>query len=237
MIKIFKIIIIIIFLFPVSQIYSQTLYKFGIKGGLNFSGLSTSDDAKNVFYDSSAVFNLLTFDIGIFAELFNFQRFCVSAELHYLTKVENNPNLNKQLILNSSNHGEFYSYEYLSDRLHYLSLQLLPRYRFVITDEDELYFMGGPEFDYLTGYSNSENDNIIAMKNGTISAGGILGFGGEYHELITFDFKYEHDFTNTYKISYGDKSVSRKSSSISFVAGISLSNLFGITKKVKKPKY
>lgn len=221
-----KIIYFFIIMILASPLSSQVIHNWGIKGGLLFSGFTTDSDDK-VFTDSSHFVNFLSYDIGLYAEMFNSKKFSVSAELHYNTKGERNPNFVSVITVSPSSQGDEYSYKYLSDRFHYISLQILPRYKFIITKEDVLYIFGGPSYDYRISNTNSEHPNstLEAGKSGGEIAG-IIGLGGEFLRIATFEFRFQHNFTPTYTFRYGDKKVGRTSNSIIFQFGVSLKKIF-----------
>lgn len=202
--------------------FSQTLSKYGVKGGLIFTGMETAN-ISSVFADSSAFLNFLSFDFGVYAEMFNSKKFCISAELHYSVKGERNPNFNKLLVPITSENHPYYEYQYLSDRFHFLSIQLLPKYRFVITPSGEnIYVIGGGKIDMLVKNNNSgDNKEIKGINNFRFDFGVTAGLGIEVMNFLSFEFRYERSLRGPYEILYGDKTVTRTFNSVMFLTGIS----------------
>ena len=74
---------------------SQIINKFGLKGGALLNNLTSYDDdaVYTGFYRNYTEKSLLlSFDLGLFAEFFDSPKFCVSGELHYNVKGEENKN-------------------------------------------------------------------------------------------------------------------------------------------------
>lgn len=222
--KVYILIFTIFFLHVITS-SSQILGKYGIKAGLVFNGISTGNDI-SVFTDSSAYLNFLAFDIGIYAELFNTKNFCVSTELHYLVRGEQNPNFIKILTRIPPAYLEIYEYKYLSDRFNYLSFQILPRYILNLTQRNKLFAFAGPRFELRIGNSNSgidDDSKIFEMSNYKLETGGSIGFGGEMLDVFSFEFRYDYNFSNIYGLSYRNNIVYRKHNSLTFLLGLSLS--------------
>jgi hypothetical protein len=91
-------------------------------------------------------------------EFLNSEKFCLSAEFHFTRKGERNPNHLAIVETINTSQGLMYDYKYLTDRFYYLSLQLLPKYRFVVTPtKDNIYLISGPKFDLIISNTNSAN--------------------------------------------------------------------------------
>jgi hypothetical protein len=221
-----KTLFVIIFIIITSNfVASQHISKYGIKAGLIFTGMTTSNES-SVFVDSAAFLNFLSFEAGIYAEIFNTRKFCLSAELHYSIKGERNPNFNTVLIPVTLSNGQYYEYKYLSDRFHYISFQLLPRYRLVITPSGEnLYVLGGGKIDLLIHNTNSGDNKTVEINNFKLDFGVTTGLGIELMNFLNFEFRFEHSFRGPYKFSYGDKTVTRTFNSIIFFTGVSFNKL------------
>ncbi len=200
---------------------SQALSRLGVKTGILFSGLTSGDD--NQFFDSDiSIVNFISYDIGFFAEMFTSKTFTLSAELHYNLKGERNQNFIKVITKEESQQGTIYSLKYMSDRFHYISLQVLPRYHFVLSRNETLFLQGGPCLDYLIGNSNSEHDNTLPVKNSNFEFAAIAGFGATVNNWLILDFRFQHNFTPTYTFSYGNEKLSRYNNSAVFLVGFVL---------------
>ncbi|RPI13350.1 MAG: PorT family protein [Ignavibacteriae bacterium] len=222
----FSILIFVLFTL-VSSVHSQTENKFGIKAGCIFTGISTSNDDKNLFYDSSTFLNHLNYTVGFYKEWFNTEKFCLSTELIYSTKGD--INVFVKLVKDvSTNQGEFYESYYVSNRFQYLSLQLLPRYRIVLAPKSEnMYIFGGPSLDLLVNnYISDDRTDFKKIDNMKLELGAVIGLGVELMNFLTFEFRFDHNFTGPYTISYGDKTIARRYSSAVFYTGISFNKFF-----------
>ncbi|HMT12403.1 MAG TPA: outer membrane beta-barrel protein, partial [Ignavibacteria bacterium] len=218
-----SILLMVIVLFVCSHsVQSQFIDKFGIKAGAIYTGLSSPYDRNKtlteIFEKQSNAGSLLSYDLGIFAELFNKPRFCVSMEVHYCVKGESNFNQVK-LLSPDENHPGYYSYRGFSDRFQYLSLQVLPRWRFELNSSDKIYLFMGPKLDILLGNYNSDDLSGLNVKNYGSEIGFAAGIGNEVWELFYLELKYEHSFSSVYNIKYGGDTYGRKFSSISLLAG------------------
>lgn len=221
-----KLTLFLIIIFCSCESHPQTFHKIGFRGGLIFTGMATSSEA-SVFSDSASFLNFLSYEFGVYAEMFNSKHFCLSTEFHYRVKGERNPNFNKVIRPVTLNNGQYYEYRYLSDRFHYISLQILPRYRIAITHTDEnLYLFGGGVLDLLIYNTNSgDNETVDDIKNFKLDFGATAGIGIELMNFLTFEFRYEHSFRGPYELSYGDKTVTRSYNSLIFLTGISFNKL------------
>lgn len=164
--------------------------------------------------------------------MFNNERYCVAIELHYISKGENPDESYKVQVPVNPNLGEIYNFKNASDRFTYISLQVLPRYRFGLTQEDKLYFLLGPHLDYRISNHYSDNVNEYSFTNSNFELGFTGGIGGEVRDLLNFEFRCGYDISGTYKVSYGSTTVTRHDISISFLVGVCLKNY-----TPKKPKY
>jgi hypothetical protein len=200
---------------------SQTISRVGVKGGILFSGLTTGDNSQLIDNDLSSL-NFISYDIGFYAEMFSTSTFNLSAELHYNLKGERNPNFTKFITQEETSQGTVYGLKYLSDRFHYISLQMLPRYHFILSRDETLFVQGGPVLDYLIGNSNSENDNALTVKNSTLEFAAIAGFGATINNWLILDFRFQHNFTPSYTYSYGNEQSSRYNNSAIFMVGFVL---------------
>lgn len=222
-----KLLVILTVLFTVHNIQSQTPDKFGIRAGIIFTGISTSNDDKNLFYDSSAFLSHLNFTVSVYKEWFTKKKFSISTELIYSVVGDKNV-LVKYLKPVPTNQGEFYEESYITNRFQYLSLHILPRYRFVVTPSGEnMYVYAGPTADMLIGNYSSENfENVYELDNFKMTFGGAFGLGLELMDFLTFEFKLLHSFTGPYNIKYGDKTISRRYTSAVFYTGVSFNKFF-----------
>ncbi len=232
-----SLLIILLLLITAKNIQSQTFYKYGIKGGFSVSGLSTFNPQKpftnngtNLYvYDKSDFFNFFSLDIGAFAELFNSEEFCVSAELHYLLKGESDKVLYTVPDPNNLNSGNEWENGALNDRAYYLSLQILPRYRVGISEkgEDNVYLFAGPAFNFLVSNESSYSQpKYVITKKPFGDIGGAFGIGFESNRTFTCEIKLDYNLTGSYTLKYGNVEVTRRYNSISVLAGIALSEFF-----------
>jgi hypothetical protein len=228
----------ILLLSVVNNSRSQTLGKYGIKGGFIVTGLSTSnqnipfilDQANLYIYDKSEYFNFLSFDVGLYAELFNSEEFSVSSELHYSVKGETNKvnYIVPHLIGSNFGENEWETGELLN-KAGFLSLQILPRYRAGISEhgEDDVYFFAGPGFNLMVkDYTEiTQPDYIEKIKfPGDIS--GIIGLGFEVDKTFLLELKLEYGLTGSYYLKYGNDKVRRNFNTFSVLTGLVLSEFF-----------
>ena len=204
---------------------SQFINKFGIKGGVNVSSV-TSGENNPVFFlkEPESRYNLINLDIGVFTELMDSRFFCISTELHYVRKGEENDNDIEIIYLNKE--SNIASYRRITDRFHYLSFQILPRWKYAVTSEDKLYIFGGPKFDFRLSNNNSRGNEDLILKNSVFESGFTVGLGNEYYELFYLELRFDYSFTNVYKITLGEETVSRKNITFSLITGLSLKKLF-----------
>ena len=226
--KNFRFVIILIFLFAVNSLYSQFIHNFGIKFGLHYSGFITSDASKLFPNGDPTAMNYIGTDFGVYTELFNSTRFCVSTELHYETLGEKETNSFRIIYPVQSTQGEFYKYTYLSRSFTYISFQILPRFRFAVTHDDKVYFLAGPRFDLRIANNNPEYQDAIMLKNMQLETGVTVGIGGEVLDLISFEFRYNYNFSNTFRFIYGGDTITRSFQAYSFIAGVSLKKILKI---------
>jgi hypothetical protein len=221
-----------------NDLYPQTFSKFGIKGGFVVSGLSTFnekspytlDQANLYIYDESDYFNFLSFDIGVYAEWFNSEDFCLSTELHYLVKGEKDKVTYLVPHLLSSHFGEnVWETGELLNEASFLSFQILPRYRAGISEhgEDDVYLFAGPVFNIMVkDYTTiTQHDYIEKIKfPGDIS--GVIGLGYEVNRKFMLELKLDYGLTGTYNLKYGNDKIRRSFNTFSVLTGIALSEFF-----------
>jgi Outer membrane protein beta-barrel domain len=233
--------IILIFLTIISvsdKSYSQTFSKFGIKAGFITTGLSTFnekspytlDNANLYVNDKSDYFNFLSFDVGIYAELFNSEEFSVSTELHYLVKGETDKAAYTVPHLLSSNFGEnVWETGEISDKAGFVSFQILPRYRAGISKEgeDDVYFFAGPVFNFMVNDDISATQPKYIEKIGFPGDIGIaLGLGYEVNRKFMLELKLDYGLTGSYNFVYGNDKVKRSFNTFSVLTGLALSEFF-----------
>lgn len=209
---------------------SQIINKFGLKGGAILNNISAYDDdlAYTGFYKNHSEKSLfLSYDIGFFAEFFDSPKFCVSGELHYNIKGEDNKN-GVQILAPDKMNPELYTYQFISNRFSYISLQLLPQWRFELNSSDKLYLFAGPKFDYRISNNNSDDPGGLKFPNSKIEFGFAAGIGNIIWELVYLELKYEHSFTNIYTIKYGNETYNRFNQSFILLMGVSLKKLLKI---------
>ena len=228
----------IIFTSVINSSHSQTIGKYGVKGGFIVTGLSTFneyppynlDQANPYIYDNSDFFNYLSFDAGIYAELFNSEEFCVSAELHYSVKGESGRVTYQVPHLLSSYFGQnIWETGELSDKASFLSLQILPRYRAGISknSEDDIYFFTGPVFNFmLTNEGIFTKPQYIVRKEFPGDIGLAIGLGFEVNRKFTLELKLDYSLTGSYDFTYGNQKVSRNYNTFSVLTGFALSEVF-----------
>lgn len=220
----------IVCLFLCSNAGSQVINKFGLKGGALLNNLTAYDDdaAYTGFYRNySEKSLLLSYDIGLFAEFFDSPKFCISGEIHYNIKGEENKNGVRILAPDKIN-PELYTYQGISDRFSYISLQLLPQWRFELNSSDKLYFFAGPKFDYRVGNSNSDDIEGVKIPDSKVEFGFAAGIGNIMWELVYLELKYEHSFTDVYTIKYGSENYSRHNQTFLLLMGVSLKKLLKV---------
>jgi hypothetical protein len=215
--------------------HSQTFSKFGIKGGFLITGLHTFNDnnmytgymANTFISDSSKFFSFINIDIGVFTELFNSERFCVSTELHYRIKGE--PDTAYYIVPNRHFDYELWQWIWetgnLHDKTHFLSLQILPRYRIVVTPDkkDNIYIFAGPTFDFLLSDESFYTEpNYISNGSFIKSFGGVLGAGFEWKKWLNAEIRIDHDFTGPYDFKYNNDIIARRYTTVTFLLGVSL---------------
>lgn len=220
----------IVYLLLTCNADSQIVNKFGLKGGALMNNLTSYDDDAaytGFFKNYSEKLLLLNYDIGIFAEFFDSPKFCISGELHYNIKGEENKNSVRILAPDKTN-PELYTYQGISDRFSYISLQLLPQWRFEINSSDKLYLFAGPKFDYRAGNYNSDDIEGVEIPDSKVELGFAAGIGNIMWELVYLELKYEHSFTDVYSIRYGSEKYSRYNQTFLLLMGVSLKKLFKI---------
>jgi len=223
----FIITIFLLLTFCSAGINSQVINKFGIKGGLIISKLTLSEYISDAFsYEPEREYKFLSMDVGIYAELFDSRFFCISTELHYNIKGEEA--YQDFEILQPNKQADGFEYLTVSDRFHYLSLQLLPRWKYLVNSQDKLYLFAGPRIDLRVANSKSGGKEDIKLSNNVIEPGLTVGIGNEIWDLLTIELRYEMNFTSVYKVSYGSTSISRKNNSFTLLAGLSLKKLLKV---------
>lgn len=212
---------------------SQTFTNFGIKAGCLITGLGTSnvnepvtsDIPKPYVSDSSFPFSYFSYDIGVFAEWLNSEKFCISTELHYTVKAENKTS---QYIVPNVVYipgGNYWERGYLKDKAQYLSFQILPRYRLVVTPDkkDNIFIYAGPSFDILLKDESFYSQPNYIKAGGFIRCiGGVLGFGFEWKKILAFEIRVDHNFKGPYKFVYENDEIARRYTTITFLTGIAL---------------
>lgn len=225
--RIIVFILLFYFILPNQNVNSQVVNKFGLKGGLLLSKLSMNEFVSDAFsYEPERKYKFLSIDLGLYAELFDSRFFCVSAELHYSIKGEES--FEDFMILQQGNTPNEFVYKKVNDRFHYISFQILPRWKFMVNTEDKLYLFGGPRFDLRIANSKSGGDSDIPLSNGIIESGITVGIGNEFWELLSTELRYEVNLSNVYTITYGSTTVKRKNHSFSLLMGLSLKKLLKI---------
>lgn len=218
--------------------YTQTIGKFGIKGGFIATGLSTFnehspynlDQANLYIYDNSDYFNFLSFDVGIYTELFNSEEFCVSAELHYLIKGEADLSTYRVPRLISSYNGQnIWEMGTLSDKASFLSLQILPRYRAGISKggDDDVYFFAGPVFNFMLADKGTYTQPKYVVYKGFLGdIGGAIGLGFEVNRKFMLELKLDYSLTGSYNFIYRNEKIQRSYNTFSVMTGFAVSELF-----------
>jgi hypothetical protein len=207
---------------------SQFINKYGLKAGLNFSGLHSSAELDYLATDATTInFRLLSFDVALYAEVLDSRHFCVSTELHYYIKGDSRDNPFTIFNLTPGGSGT-YSYGEVSERFSYLSFQLLPHWKFIATHDDRVYLLAGPAFDYRISTWKSEGPEDYKINTGKVEFALVFGLGGEIGELFNYEVRYQHNLSNVYKITYGDEVVNRSLSSFHVLLGVSLKKLYGL---------
>lgn len=225
-----KIIITAIILITVSVIqYSQTINKYGIKGGLILSKLSYNND-----YKSSSIneplnkFACLKTDFGIYLEMFDSRSFCTSVELHYLCKGEDSKNAIKVYSPDSIVNFLNTDFQNVYNRFYYLSFQVLQKWKFIVRSDDKMFFFGGPVLNMGVSSNSSDNENAVKIENKKLIFGFKTGFGIELWDLFLLEMSYSHDFNSIYVITDGTGRIERRHDSFELLAGISLKKLLRI---------
>jgi len=220
-----------------SSLNSQTFNKFGIKGGFAISGLSTFNQQKPVsnnrtnlyIYDKSDFYNFFSPDIGVFAEWFNSEEFCLSTEIHYAVKGEKDKAVYTIPAPYNPNQTNDWENGELNDKAYYLSLQILPRYRVGISEkgEDNVYIFAGPAFNFLVSNKSSySRSDYVKTKGFMGDFGGAIGIGFEVDRIYTCEIKLDYNFTGSYDLKYDNEKIARGYNSFSFLTGIALSEFF-----------
>jgi hypothetical protein len=210
--------------------YSQVFSKLGVKFGFALSGMSTFNNKPtetshviNTFIqDSTSFFNHVSVDLGITAELFNSEWFCLSTELHYLQLGEAEVDYYTSYSKIQPNGYRTVSGR-LFDRTHYLSLQLLPRVRVGIGRTfDNYYFFGGPVFDFKIADENEYTDSKYVDATKIADLGAAVGIGFEVIDLFTMEVKYQYNFTGPYKFRNENEEISRRYSALVLLASFTI---------------
>lgn len=212
--------------------YSQTPNKYGIKGGVVFTGIINSGNDNNLFFEPYIVSDYVNFSAGIYKEWFNTRKFCLSTELIYSIKGDHDDTL-KYYEPVQTIHGTMYEMNYVSNRYQYLSLLFLPRYKFAITPSGEnMFICGGPGAELLIGsYFSGDNENVHKLEKYSASFIAAAGFGVELMDFLFLEFRVTHSFSGPYKLKFINQTVSRSYTSASFYTGVSFNNFFKKNRK------
>ncbi len=225
--KITWFILLLLSLFPVSETGSQVFNKFGIKGGAIFSGMSLSEFYPGIFrYNPSNSFKLLSIDFGIYGEFFNSRHFSTNTEIHYTIRGEGGNQLFEFLQTSTGITG--LEYRTASNRFHYISFQILPKWKFIVNTENNVYLFGGPRFDLRVSNSNTLTNDYVKFDNSGFETGFTVGAGDEISDMFHFELRYERNFTSSYELDVKGERVTRKLSSFSLLLGVSLKKLLRI---------
>jgi outer membrane protein with beta-barrel domain len=224
-----SLIICALIIFSAAGINSQIINKFGIKGGMILSKLTFDSDFNSTYIVAPlSKFACLKSDFAVYAELFDSRNFCTAVEIHYLSKGEDSKNPIKVYQPDTSNNYLSTEFSYVNDRFNFISLQVLPRWRFIVRSDDKMYLFGGPVFNYLISNSSAITPDAISLKNSKLSAGIKAGYGIELWDLFSIELSYTHDFNNAYIISYGSEKLNRSFDSFELLAGFNLKKLLRI---------
>jgi hypothetical protein len=205
---------------------SQILSKIGFKFGFSLNGISTFNEIPpvngkgkpNTFItDSTSYFADFSGDFGLYAEFFNTANFCVSTELHYISRGEGE---SEYIVPNLKNDNPpEYEKGLLADKSNYLSLQLLPRVRAGVSGiDDNVYFFAGPTFDFLVSQKSSYTNNNYIEKPAICEIGAAMGGGFEVADILTIEVRYFIDITGPYNFKYKNDIVKRRYSSFMVLA-------------------
>lgn len=209
----------ILFFLHLNNCSSQIVNQFGLKGGIIYTGFNSSDDE---VLNSISSLNFISFDLGIYAEFFDKRYFNISTELHYIVKGERNSNAFLVPLRENTSQGNVWTFKYMNDTYQYLSLMLLPRYKFLLTNEDKLYLFGGPRFDFRIGNTNSDSENSLHVSNFKLELGGTVGIGGQFRDVLLMELRFEYNFTPTYQFEYGEEKTTRNHNTLAFLLGVNL---------------
>lgn len=213
---------------------SQVFSKFGIKGGLILSKLTFNNNIPAEFVKEPLnKYACLKTDFALYAEIFNSSNFCTSVELHYLSKGEDSKTPLEVNYLENENGYYVYNFRYINDRFQYISLQLLPKWKFYVREDDNMFFFGGPSFSYRLSNSSAKSTNAIELSNSRLMLGFKTGYGIELWDLFLLELSFSHDFTNAYVITYRDSKLNRKQDSFELLAGFNISKFFKKSPEVK----
>ncbi len=211
---------------------SQLLSKVGLKFGFSLNGISTFNEIPpingkgnpNTFItDSTSYFADFSGDIGVCAEFFNTANFCISAELHYFSRGEGE---SEYIVPNLINDNPIeYEKGGLTDKTHYISLQLLPRVRAGVSGKyDNVYFFAGPTFDFAVSQKGHYDNNNYIEKPGICEIGAAMGGGFEVADIITVEVRYFTDITGPYNFKYKNDIVKRRYNSFMVLAAYTFFN-------------
>lgn len=206
---------IIIFLFILSGVsISQTIDAYGIKLGIGLSNHSWK-------YNASPGFNLnWGNNYGITARVFvdiSFLSFLnVEGEIGYVPKGTKD----KIPITTASQPDGTGEYININNRLNYLSISLLAKYKYHL----ELftpYIILGPEYNYLLSKQIDQGFEIVYDKFRKNLWGFTVGVGSEIKLMpfnLLIEYRYSRDLTNNYELS----TIDIKSYSHTFLIGVCL---------------
>lgn len=207
---------------------SQVFNKFGIKGGAILTQITLSEYYPGLFLtDPSGGFKYLSIDLGIYGEFFNSRKFSVNAEVHYIRKGEDDNN--RFAFLQKGEGVTELQYKHTSNRFQYISFQVLPKWKFLVNTENNMYMIGGPRFDLRISNSNSYGADAVKLDNSGFEFGFTVGIGDEIADLFHFELRYDRNLTNTYSFDKGDEDITRKMNSLSLIVGLSLKKLLRVS--------
>jgi hypothetical protein len=173
-----KITLLLISLFSFYTLSAQIEYKFGLKGGVHYSGFS--DDGSFVLADSFG------FQLGLISEITISNKFSLQPELLYSERKGQD----------GTKPGDSRSYFFVSERS-YIDLPIGVKYSF----SDKFHIELGPQLSFLTSdkntitpYStNSNPDSELIVNDIDFSAN--LGFGYSPTEKIIMQLRLNYGFS------------------------------------------
>jgi hypothetical protein len=207
--------LILIFLLPIENQYSQFIKSYGFQAGILSHTTFVINTGSKSFNGSDGLG--LGFDLGFFGECTVYKRLSMLAEIHLNDRgvAAGNPPIT------SPEPFPFGYSDYLpiSNRFRYLTIQALGKYNFAKIDTGFYSIIGIRTDIMLQNYYTGYHENYIKLPNRHFELGGTIGFGYNFPPGIFLEFEYNPDFTRMYRYDLDGYNASFQNYSLMFSVG------------------